>query len=166
MTIKITVKEERKQLETLGEAYLAWYDKRVSLIKENSLMSKEEKRKEMRKIFKATQRRFSAATNTIPARIRKKRVAKNPRKVYLTFEDFETAVLKTLPPQLGESAMNDAEFYVFPLEIFYTGSVLPPTYFVEMYEDKFGVPPANSILYRGQGMHMLALGAVTRQVEN
>lgn len=164
MTIKTTVIEEREQLETLGVSYLAWYDKRISVIKENPLMSKEEKRKEMRKVFKATQRKFTKDTDTEP-KIRKKRTTKNPRTTYLTYEDFESAVLETLPPLIKEEAMMDEEFYVFPLKIFYEGSVLPPEYFVELYKKKFNESPTNAILYEGQGMTLLALGAVHRIVE-
>lgn len=165
MTIKGTVEQEREQVVQLGVAYVVWYDKRVSLIKENPLMDKATKRTEMRKIFKRTQTKFNKDTNTVPKKRKKRILKKNMRTTYTTYEAFESAVRDTLPPLIKEQAMFDAPFYVFPLKIFYEGSVLPPEYFVETFEKKFGKPPANAIMYVGQGMQLLALGAVNRVEE-
>ncbi len=165
MTIKGTVEQERQQVEQLGVAYVAWYDKRISLIKENPLYDKATKRKEMRMVFKRTEAKFAKDTDTVPKKRKKRTLKKNMRTIYTTYEDFESAVRNTLPSLIKEVAMEEDDFYVFPLKIFYDDSVLPPEYFVEMYEKKFGEFPANAVLYEGQGMPMLALGAVPSRLK-
>lgn len=165
MTIKGTVEQEREQVEQLGVAYVAWYDKRIALIKENPLYDKATKRKEMRMVFKRTQTKFAKDTNTTPKKRKKRTLKKNMRTTYTTYEDFESAVLETLPPLIKHESMGEDAFYIFPLKIFYEGSVLPPEYFVEMYEKKFGEFPVNAVMFEGQGMQMLALGAVPSRLK-
>lgn len=164
MTIKGTVYSERKEIEQLGEAMLAWYDKRISLIDDNPLSSKEDKRKEKRVLFTRAKRKFQKDTNATPKTRKKRRTKKNLRTTYTTYEDFENALRAILPPLINETEMLNTIFYVFPLKIFYEDSVLPPEYFIETYIQKFGEPPTNAIMYTGQGMPLLALGAVPKQI--
>ncbi|KKL60323.1 hypothetical protein LCGC14_2206490 [marine sediment metagenome] len=133
-------------------------------IKDNPIMSKTDKRKQMRILYTRANRKFEKDTNPTPKTRKKRKTKKNLRTTYITYEDFENAVRNTLPPLIKESAMSKSEFYVFPLKIFYEDSVLPPEYFVDTYKKKFGEAPINAIMYIGQGMPLLALGAVPPQV--
>lgn len=158
--------EEREEIKQLGEQYLAFYDKRIYIINEDVLLSKADKRKQHRVLYTRTKRKFAKATGAKanPKTRKKRRTKKNLRTSYTTYEDFERAVKETLPPLITGDAMLTETFYVFPLRIFYEESVLPPEHFVNTYKKKFDEFPVNAILYTGQGMPLLALGAVPYRV--
>ncbi len=160
MTIKMTVRQERQKVVELGGQYAHWYDTRIDKITEDIHLSSDIRRTKQRSIYTRTLRKFEKDTGQIKTRKIKRKAVKSNREDYFTYAEFETAVLKTVPPLVDKQAMSENTFYVYPLETFFKDSLCPADHFIGSYTAKFGEAPENAILMKMGGRQMLALGAV------
>lgn len=160
MTIKMTVHQERNKVVELGGQYAHWYDSRIDKIDEDVHLSHDLSRTKKRSIYTRTMRKFEKDTGQVKTRKVTRKSVKNKRTDFLTYDDFEKAVLDTVPDLLDAGAMRTHSFYVFPLETYFKDSLCPADHFMGFYTAKFGEAPKNAILLKMGGKQMLALGAV------